>query len=264
MAKKKEKEEYQELKGLLGLGKDYHVYHMKRVDYIIACAVGFVGAAVVMYAFFKNIIFMLIGGVVCAKIIPQYYQEYKKEKQLKELRTQFKDLLESLSSSYSSGQNTIAAFQDAKNDMVSIYGNESDIVEEVNIICTGLENNINIEELLLDFAKRSNLDDVMSFANVFEVCNRQGGDIKRIVADTREILNDKIEIEMEIETMLAGNKNELNIMMVMPVIIVLMLEGLGTSTISSNTPVNVVIKILCIGIFVLAYVMGRKITDIKI
>ena len=79
-------------------------------------------------------------------------------------------------------------------------------MREVQIICTGLNNNINIEQLLLDFARRSGLDDAMSFANVFEVCNRQGGDLKRIVAETREIINDKIEIEMEIETMLSGQK----------------------------------------------------------
>mgnify|MGYP000683010527 FL=1 len=58
--------------------------------------------------------------------------------------------------------------------MISIYGEESDIVRELELICTGLNNNINIEVLLTDFAERSGLDDVMSFANVFEVCNRRG------------------------------------------------------------------------------------------
>ena len=120
--------------------------------------------------------------------------------------------------------------------MISIYGEDADIVREVQIICTGLKNNINIEELLLDFARRSGLDDAMSFANVFEVCNRQGSDLKRIVSDTREIINDKIEMEMEIETMLSGSKNELYIMMVMPGVIVVLLKGMGTSIAGSNTP----------------------------
>ena len=64
--------------------------------------------------------------------------------------------------------------------------------------------------------------------------------------------------------MLSGSKNELNIMMVMPVIIVIMLKGLGTSMAGTNTPATIIVKIICIGIFVLAYGMGRKITDIKI
>ena len=261
---KKQKEEYVELRGLLGTGKDYHVYHMTPTDYLISWGMGIGAGTIVLFAFFNNLIVALIGGVICAKIIPNYYCEYRRKKQSDELRTQFKDLLEALTSSYSAGQNTVEAFNDAASDMVSIYGEGADIVREVQINCSGLNNNINIEQLLLDFAKRSGLDDAMSFANVFEVCNRQGGDLKRIVAETREIINDKIEIEMEIETMLSGSKNELNIMMVMPVIIVIMLKGLGTSMAGTNTPATIIVKIICIGIFVLAYGMGRKITDIRI
>ncbi len=261
---KKRKEEYVELRGLLGVGKDYHVYHMTPADYLISWGIGIGAGTIVLFAFFNNLIVALLGGIVCGKIIPKYYCEYRRKKQSDELRTQFKDLLEALTSSYSAGQNTVEAFNDATSDMVSIYGEGTDIVREVQIICTGLNNNINIEQLLLDFARRSGLDDAMSFANVFEVCNRQGGDLKRIVAETREIINDKIEIEMEIETMLSGSKNELNIMMVMPVIIVIMLKGLGTSMAGTNTPATIIVKIICIGIFVLAYGMGRKITDIKI
>lgn len=69
---------------------------------------------------------------------------------------------------------------------------------------------------------------------------------------------------MEIDTMVAGNKNELNVMMVMPLLIVGMMKGMGISSIGTNTLANIVIKVICIGIFVLAYVIGAKITDIKI
>ncbi len=262
--KKKKTEEYVEMRGLMGNGKDYHVYHMAKTDNLLAWVLGFVIAAIVLFAFFNSILVSVVGGIICAKILPKHYREFKKKKQLNELRTQFKDLLESLTSSYSAGQNTVEAFRDAVSDMTSIYGDDADIVHEVKIISTGLRNNINIEALLLDFAGRSSLDDVMSFANVFEICNRQGSDLKRIVSDTREIINDKIEVEMEIETMIAGSKNELNIMMVMPVIIVIMLKGLGSTMAGSNNAATVLVKLVCIGIFALAYVMGRKIIDIKI
>ncbi len=243
-------------------GKDYHVYHMTKPDVMTAWALGFAAASIVLFAFFNSPMLSVVGGILCAKILPKYYREFKKKKQLNELRAQFKDLLES--SSYSAGQNTVEAFGDAVSDMMSIYGEEADIVQEVRIISTGLKHNVNIEELLKDFAARSSLDDVMSFANVFEICNRQGSDLKRIVSDTREIINDKIEVEMEIETMIAGSKNELNIMMIMPVIVVVMMKGLGSGMAGSNSLAAVLVKMVCIGIFALAYVMGRKIIDIKI
>lgn len=261
---KKEKEHYEELQGIFGNAADYHVYHMTKTDYLLAYLMGILAGGIVAYAFFRDPVFIAAGAAVLAWKAPGIFNRYKKEQRLKRLLQQFKDLLESLSSSYSAGQNTPSAFTDALEDMSSIYGEESDIVREIQIICGGLANNINIEVLLTDFAKRSGLDDVKSFADVFEVCHRQGGDMKKIVSDTREIINDKIEIEMEIETMLAGNKNELNIMMVMPIVIVLSLSSLGTMTIVSNSMVNVIVKIVCIAIFALAYAIGKKIVDIKI
>lgn len=42
------------------------------------------------------------------------------------------------------------------------------------------------------------------------------------------MINDKIEIEMEIQTIIAGNKNELNIMMIMPLVILVSIGGLGS------------------------------------
>lgn len=264
MAKNNKKEDYVELNGVLGNAFDYHVYHMQLQDYLVAWAIAVVLAVVVVMIFFGSIIFSVIAAVLLAIKAPAVYAEYRKKQRLKALREQFKDLLESLSASYSAGRNTPDAFADARNDMVSIYGDDSDIVRELDLICTGLNNNINIEVLLTDFAQRSGLDDVMSFASVFEVCNRQGGDLKRVVNQTRDVISDKMEIEMEIDTMIAGNKNELNIMMVMPLLIMGMMKFMGLTSIGENTLSNIMVKVVCIGIFVAAYAIGRKITDIRI
>lgn len=264
MAKEKKKEEYVELNGVLGNAFDYHVYHMQLQDYLIAWLIAVVLAVVVVMIFFGSIILSAVVAVLLAVKAPVVYATYRKKQRLKALRGQFKDLLESLSASYSAGRNTPDAFADARNDMVSIYGDDSDIVRELDLICTGLNNNINIEVLLTDFAQRSGLDDVMSFASVFEVCNRQGGDLKRVVNQTRDVISDKMEIEMEIDTMIAGNKNELNIMMVMPLLIMGMMKFMGLTSVGSNTPVNIAIKVVCIGIFAAAYAIGTKVTDIKI
>ena len=131
------------------------------------------------------------------------------------------------------------------------------------MINAGLLHNYNIEDLLLNFAQRSGLDDVDSFASVFEVCNRKGGNLKQIVTESRNVINDKIEIEMEIRTMVAASQNELNIMMVMPFIMMLSMRGLG-DIMTGNSLTNLVIKVVALGIFGAAYVVGRKLVDIKL
>ena len=131
------------------------------------------------------------------------------------------------------------------------------------MINAGLQHNYNIEDLLLNFAARSGLDDVDSFANVFEVCNRKGGNLKQIVGETRSVINDKIEIEMEIQTMVAASRNELNIMMVMPFIIMFTMRGLGDNM-TDNSLTNLVVKFTALAIFAGAYVLGLKLVDIKL
>ena len=42
------------------------------------------------------------------------------------------------------------------------------------------------------------------------------------------------------------------------------MKGLGRGMAGSNSLAAVLVKMVCIGIFALAYVMGRKIIDIKI
>ena len=53
-------------------------------------------------------------------------------------------------------------------------------------------------------------------------------------------------------------------MIVMPVLIMLMLNGMGNMSIVQNTPLNVLVKIGALALFGTAYYMGRKIVDIKI
>ena len=115
----------------------------------------------------------------------------------------------------------------------------------------------------MNFADRSGLDDVNSFANVFDVCNRKGGNLQQIVGDTRKIINDKIDMEMEIQTMVAASKNELNIMMVMPLIIMLSMRGFGESM-TGNSLANIVIKLAALAIFAAAYVIGKRMIEIKL
>mgnify|MGYP006876755412 CR=1 FL=1 len=262
---KKKKEKYEPIESLIGSGDDYHVYNMSLQDRIIAGMMGAGIGALVSWLFFKSMVVTIAASIVIAFLAQGIYQESRQKKRAKELLLQFKDLLESLTSSYATGKNTLESFKDAWNDLEQIYGEQADITTELAIIVTGMENNINIEELLTNFAQRSGLEDVASFADVFRVSLRQGANIQNIIASTRDVINDKIEIEMEIQTIIAGNKNELNIMMVMPLVILVSLGGMGSDmTAASNTPVNVAIKLIALGMFYLAYYLGRKFTDIKV
>lgn len=260
---KKKREVYEEIPALIGSGSDYHVYHMSGQDKIIAFLIGGGGAVLVSWLFFGNIVISAAACVIVGIYAQPVYQNYKCEKRKKDLLMQFRDLLEALTASYSAGKNTLEAFTDAREDLEHIYSDETDIVKEVGLIVGGMQNNLNVEELLHNFANRSGLDDVQNFADVFRVAIRQGANIKDIIFSTRDVIGDKIEIEMEINTLMSGNKNELYIMMVMPLIIIVSLGGLGSGT-SDNGAANIVVKVIALGLFALAYWLGKKFTRIEI
>lgn len=259
----KEKTSYEEIPSLIGDGSDYHVYHMTKKDKVIAFLLGGGGGFLATWLFFGNVFLSALVFALAGLYVQPFYQNYKCEKRKKALLLQFRDLLETLTASYSAGKNTLEAFSDAVADLEHIYTDEADIVKETELIVGGMRNNLNVEELLLNFAKRSGLDDVQNFADVFRVAIRQGANIKDIIFSTRDVIGDKIEIEMEINTIMSGSKNELYIMMVMPLVIIVSLNGMGSGT-SDNGLINVVVKLVAISLFALAYWLGKKFTKIEI
>lgn len=260
---KKNKQKYEIKKSIIGNGIDYQVYDMKILDYLIGYAVGFFLSFIGFQIFFERLLFSLIFSAIIGFIAIKPYKKYMINNRKKKLLLQFKDFLESLTASYSSGKNTQNSFKDTHADMQELYTNKGYITKELEIIGIGIENGFNIEELLNNFAYRSGIDDIKSFANIFESGNRIGSNMKTIICDTKDIISDKIEIEMEIRTTIIEKKTELYIMLAMPFIIILALNGLGDSTFSALSPVNMIIRILVLFIIFIAFFIGKRITDIS-
>ena len=261
---KKTVKKQEPIPGIMGMGDDYHIYHMTVMDRLKAAGIGIALGVAVGYVFFENLVMAAVLSVILVIVAQKPFEEFCKKQRQRRLLLQFKDLLEALTASYSAGQTTTSAFADALEEMSNLYGENADIVAEVQMVNVGLQHNYNIEDLLLNFAQRSGLDDVDSFANVFEVCNRKGGNLKQVVAESRGMINDKIEVEMEIQTMIAGSQNELNVMMCMPLVIMIAMKGLGTTSSGMAGIYNFIAKLVALGIFGAAYVIGRKIVDIKV
>lgn len=260
---KKNKQKYEIKKSIIGNGIDYHVYDMKILDYLIGYAVGFFLSFIAIQIFFERLFFSLIVSAIIGFLALKPYKKYMIVNRNKKLLLQFKDFLESLAASYSAGKNTQNAFKDANKDMKELHTDKACITEELETIVMGLDNGFNIEELLNNFAYRCDIDDVKSFANIFESGNRIGSNMKTIICDTKEIISDKIEIEMEIRATIIEKKTELYIMLAMPFIIILALNGLGDSTFSALNPVNMIIRILVLFIIFIAFFIGKRITDIS-
>lgn len=244
--------------------KIYFYYDMKLPEKMIWFCIGFAAGAVVGYIFLGLIIVSIIMGMIAGLGIIPIQQKKIIEKQINTLKKQFKDMLESVSTSIGAGRNIIDSFTNAHSDLKGQYSEDAYIVKETENIISGIHNNINIEKLLLDLADRSGIDDITTFADVFDTCYRKGGDIKEVIASTYKVINDKIEIEMEIRTMVTSAKAELNMMCAMPVVFILVLNSMGDNITGQGTTSGYIATITALIIFVAAYFIGKKIMIIKV
>lgn len=261
---------------------NYRVYYMSVKEKLVYSLLAFVVGAAVAYLMYgglasnengsPTVITHILNVVICGgigllavKLFLPIRCEQLSVKRKNALRRQFMDLLDSLAASVASGNNAVKAFEAALNDLTMQYGDDSHIADELSLILKGQENFIDIDALLTDFGKRSGIREIESFAQVFALSYRRGGDFGKVIRDSYEILYSKLNIEMEIATKTAATRNELNIMMCAPVLLMGMVKASG-GDFAENFRSIVGVAAITIGLVVvgLAYYIGRKITDIEV
>ena len=174
-------------------------------------------------------------------------------------------MLEAFNTSLGAGKNVVDSFHAVYEDLKVQYDEGAYILKELEVIISGMANNVDTEDLLADFGSRSGIEDITSFANVFKICYRKGGNIKDTIRSTHEILSDKMEISEDIETVVTSNKTEQKIMIAMPIALIAMIKMMSPDFAANFTTFTGIISTtLAIGLFVVSYAVGKVILNIKL
>ncbi len=261
---KKKKETYIPKTGLLGNAVDYNIKVFTMQEKILYFLLGTVVTGVVLYIFYESLIVSLIVGVAGGIVFLPLMNKNLIAKRKHKLLLQFKDLLDALSTSLGAGHNVLDAFSAAERDLLVEYSDDADIIQEVKIILQGIGNNITIEKMLTDFGERSGLREIKDFASVFETCYRKGANIQEVIQNTAEVITDEIEISMEIQTMVAGQKTEQNVMTLMPIVFVFVMKNMGGNLVDLSSPIGIMSMTAAIVLFVASYFISKKILNIRL
>ena len=233
--------------------------------HIIIALVGAAVGAAVFWLFYRLEVLAFVGALITAPALVKINIRRSKKQRLHSLLNQFKDMLESLVVGLQAGSVDLAAFEHALSAMRMTYSDDTDIVKELTLIIKKFDNRTSIGEALMDFANRCGLDDVRLFANIYSSIEGKGDKTQEIVERTQKILSDKIAIQSEIQTMSSGAVMELNILIVIPIVIVGIMGYMGGELMEGLfTPMGRFVVTIAIGIFVGAYLIGKKITNIKV
>ena len=261
---------------------NYKVYYMKPTEKILTFTIAFIVGALVGYLFYGgigkdeygqatlithvlNILIPSITGIFAGMLYLPIRVKAIIEKRNRNLAKQFRDMLDALTTNLGAGKNVNDSFFSVYEDLKVQYDEDAYILKELTVILSGINNNVPIEDVLENFGERSANEDIYSFARVFKVSYRKGGNFKDIIRNTHSVLSDKMEIKEDIETILSGNKMEQTIMIIMPIILIGMIKMMSPEFAANFvTPTGIISTTISILIFVGAYFIGKVILDIKV
>lgn len=245
---------------------EYSVNKGSAADNILAflkgCAVGFA----VLFVFYKLWLLSAIGGIAVG--VASIYADRKKRAntRIRKLRVEFYDMLEAMSVSMRAGNPVLKALESAKEDLELIYSKDSDIIVELTIILERFRNAMPLSAAFEDFAERSGLEDVASFASVYATIEGKSSRADEIVRETQQIIADKMAIEMEIDTLMTAAKSEVSIMLLLPLVIlgVIGYAGAGFMDAIYTTPAGRLVATGGLVIFIISYIMAQRFSNVEI
>lgn len=198
---------------------NYERYRLSMLEEAKCLGIVLLLSVVAAWLLYKNPWGMILGIV----LYPLYRANYKKiqiEKRKKELLLQFKDAMGSVAVALKAGYSIENSWCEAWKELQELYGDGACMTEEMKQMNVAIQMNQPVEQVLYQFACRSGCDDIIGFAEIFLFAKRSGGNFGKIIENTVRHIAEKLEVEREIETVLAGKRMEQKIMNVVPICLI--------------------------------------------
>lgn len=244
---------------------DYANYMFGTKELITHIFIGALFAAMISWLFYDSFLaWLLMLPLVVLSLKDKRVILCQKRKYRLEL--EFREVILSVSANLQAGYSVENAFHEAYQDIVLLYGMDCVMANELRLLFRRLNNNEPLEDLLLDLAKRSGVQDIRDFADVFRIAKRGGGDMRGIIANTADIIRDKREVKREIETVVSEKKFEQRIMRYMPFLIIFYISFTTKGYFNSlyHNLLGWIIMTVALVVYAAACRLSDKILDIEI
>jgi len=200
--------------------------------------------------------------IICPGIVVYVFIRQKKAEQIrarKNLTAQFISVIEIVSSGLKAGLSMENAWSAAVR--------ESPVMQEqLCQIENSMKMNIPIESLLMEFATKSQVEEIQNFAEVFSYAKRTGGDLVRIIERTIALMKDKQTVMRELEVMIAAKKLEQRIMNIVPLFMLLYLRLSAPEYMSGlyHNQIGIGLMSGSLAAYIVAFILAERITNIRI
>lgn len=244
---------------------DYRQYRPGRKEKILFVLEAAVLTGVIAVCFYNSFWSL---GMFPLVLLWLWRQEGKRlgDKRQKALKLQFKDAVQGIASAMAAGYSAENALREARKDLSLIYSENTDIIQELSAMERKLDSNQTMEAVIEDFARRSGLEEAETFAEIFTVGKRSGGDLIGIMKDTAKTISQTIETERQAAVVLASRKYEQKVMNLVPfgMILYLRLGCPGFLDPLYGNGLGICVMTVCLGLYLSAWYLGKKLLNIEV
>ena len=172
-------------------------------------------SVITAWLFFDFSILSLVLLIYLFIALKKRYKERIRQKKW-ELNLAFKDAITCFSNNLAVGYSPESSLKGVVKELEQLYGKEAEICFEFRQMIKQLELGSNIEEVFLEFGKRSEVEDIRQLAEIFSIVKRTGGNLGQVLKKTEGVLQDKIELKRELTIAIASKKLEFQVMCFVP------------------------------------------------
>ena len=245
--------------------KNYWQQDMSRWTYFQGLMSGIVLLGVAAYLFYGN----LLGIVGLLPYFLFYLKDWERKqirKKKMEFRQQFKMAIQAISTALGVGYSAENALKEALSDLQLLYPKEARIHKELRYMIRQMEMNLPLEQIFLEFAQRTEEEEVNTFATVFATARRSGGDLIDMIRNTVWQMSQKLEVKQEIETFMTAKRLEFQIMSIVPLVMIAYVKWAFPEFmhVLYGNVLGVCIMSVCLGVYLLAYEFGKRMLEIEV
>lgn len=225
----------------------------------------YAGFLLCLYLFYKSWIVLLIFPV-CVLVYRKISRKDRERRRKDKINSEFKEALLSMSAALRAGYSVENALIESLREMENMFGNDAGICRELRKMINKISLGVNAEDVFDEFAQEMQVEDIFTFASVFRIAKRSGGDMVEIIRRTAGDIASKVDTGNEISVMVSAKRLEQRIMMAMPLAMILYIDLTSGGLLAPlyGNALGVVIMTACLIVYAAAWLISKKIMDIKV
>ena len=193
----------------------YREYRLSKKELFSIAGLWTIVSVCISFLFYRSFLPMMFFLALFPLVLKPVKKKFiAKRKEM--LSLQFCDGMSAYALAIGVGYSPENGISQALIEIERIHGKESLLAKEFALIKRKLSLGESIENCIVDFSKRSDIEEAKLMAGVFAIAKRNGGYLPDILRSATRMLEEKSRLGEEIKTLMSAKRLEHRIMCIMP------------------------------------------------